>query len=127
MVATLLELYRRGHDVHVRTLASEVAVLREVGLNAEAIDPAIEHTPLETWRATTPEEGLALALATFSRRAVHEVPDLTAGIGQVQPDALIIDITTPGAAAVAEAEGIPWARTIPLFQRFSMVPSRRQR
>ncbi|MEA2527818.1 MAG: hypothetical protein QOF73_5045 [Thermomicrobiales bacterium] len=122
MVATLLELYRRGHDVHVRTLASEVAVLREVGLNAEAIDPAIEHTPLETWRATTPEEGLALALATFSRRAVHEVPDLAAAIGQVQPDALIIDITTPGAAAVAEAEGIPWARTIPLFQHFSMGP-----
>ena len=122
MVATLLELHRRGHEVHVRTLASEVAVLREAGLDAEAIDPAIEHTPLETWRATTPEEGLALALATFSRRAVHEVPDLTAAIGRVQPDALLIDITTPGAAAVAEAEGIPWARSIPLFQHFSMGP-----
>ena len=122
MVATLLELHRRGHEVHVRTLASELAVLREAGLHAEAVDPAIEHTPLETWRATTPEEGLALALRTFAQRAVHEVPDLAAAITQVQPDALLVDITTAGAAAVAEAENIPWARSIPLFQHFSMGP-----
>ena len=123
MVATLLELHRRGHDVHVRTLASEVAVLRELGLHADAVDPAIEHTPLDTWRATTPQEGLALALATFAGRAVHEVPDLEVALALVRPDALLVDITTVGAAAVAEAEGIPWARSIPLFQHFSMGPA----
>ena len=114
-------VHRRGHDVHIRTLASEVAVLRAAGLDADAVNPAIEHTPLETWRATTPEEGLALALATFSRRAVHEVPDLMAAIGRVQPDALLIDITTPG-AAVAEAEGYPLGSVESLFQHFSMGP-----
>ena len=123
MVATLLELHRRGHDVHVRTLASEVSVLRELGLRADTVDPAIEHTPLDTWRATTPQEGLALALATFAARAVHEVPDLKSALTQVRPDALVVDITTVGAAAVAEAEGIPWARSIPLFQHFSMGPA----
>ena len=122
MVATLLELHHRGHDVHVRTLGSEVAVLRELGLSAEAIDSAIEHTPLDTWRATTPQEGLALALATFAGRAVHEVPDLQEALASVHPDVLLVDITTVGAAAVAEAEGIPWARSIPLFQHFSMGP-----
>ena len=120
MVATLLELHGRGHDVHVRTLASEVAVLRELGLMAEPIDPVIEHTPLDTWRAMTPQEGLALALATFASRAVHEVPDLQAALASVRPDAVLVDITTVGAAAVAEAEGVPWARSIPLFQHFSM-------
>ncbi|HYI66094.1 MAG TPA: nucleotide disphospho-sugar-binding domain-containing protein [Candidatus Limnocylindrales bacterium] len=122
MAATLLELHRRGHDVHVRTLASEVALLRELGLSADAVDPAIEHTPLDTWRATSPQEGLALALATFAGRAVHEVPDLQAALASVRPDVLLVDITTVGAAAVAEAEGIPWARSIPLFQHFSMGP-----
>ena len=122
MVATLLELHHRGHDVHVRTLGSEVAVLQELGLSAEAIDSAIEHTPLDTWRATTPQEGLALALATFAGRAVHEVPDLQEALASVHPDVLLVDITTVGAAAVAEAEGIPWARSIPLFQHFSMGP-----
>ena len=120
MVATLLELHRRGHDVHVRTLSSEVAVLRELGFHAEAVEPAIEHTPLDTWRATSPQEGLALALATFAGRAVHEVADLQAALASVGPDILLVDITTVGAAAVAEAEGIPWARSIPLFQHFSM-------
>lgn len=123
MVATLIELQHRGHDVHVRTLATEVSVLRQLGLSAEAVDPAIEHTPLDTWRATTPEEGLALALATFAGRAVHEVPDLQAALALVRPDALLVDITTVGAAAVAEAEGVPWGRSIPLFQHFSMGPT----
>ena len=32
LVQTLLELRGRGHDVHVRTLASEVAALDRLGL-----------------------------------------------------------------------------------------------
>jgi MGT family glycosyltransferase len=116
MVATLLELNRRGHEVHVRTLASEVEVLRREGLHAEAVDPAIEHTPLDTWRATSPEEGLALAFRTFQRRAEYELPDMAAAVERVRPDALIVDVTTVGAAAVAEAQGLPWAQSVPLFQ-----------
>jgi MGT family glycosyltransferase len=122
MAATLLELHARGHEVHVRTLSSEVPVLRRAGLYAEPVDPSIEHTPLDTWRAASPQEGLALALATFSRRAVHEVPDMLAAVAAVRPDAVLVDITTVGAAAVAEAEGVPWSRSIPLLQHFSFGP-----
>jgi MGT family glycosyltransferase len=122
MAATLLELLARGHEVHVRTLSSEVSILRTLGLHAEAVDPSIEHTPLDTWRATTPENGLELALATFSRRAAHEVPDMSAALARVRPDALVVDITSVGAAAVAEAEGLPWARSIPLLQHVSFAP-----
>ena len=123
IVATLLELRDRGHDVHVRTLASELDALRALGLHAEPIAAAIEAAPLRDFEASSPEEALGKALATFADRAQHEVPDLQRAIDDVAPDALLIDITTVGAAALAEAGSLPWAQTIPLFQRFSPDPS----
>jgi len=117
IVETLRELSRRGHEVHVRTLASEVPALRALGLRTDRIDAAIERVTLDTWRAATPQEGLARALATFAERAEHEIPDLQEAIATVGPDVLMVDTTTVGAAAVADATGIPWARSIPLFQQ----------
>jgi len=38
VVPTLEELRRRGHEVVVRTLSSEVDLLRNLGFEAEAID-----------------------------------------------------------------------------------------
>lgn len=121
IVATLLQLQERGHDVHVRTLASEVAVLEGLGLHAAEIASAIEDAPLDDWEGGTPQEGLARALATFAERAKHEVPDLEAAIADVNPDVVVVDVTTVGAAAVAEAASLPWAQTIPLFQHFSFA------
>ncbi len=119
IVATLLELRERGHEVHVRTLASELPTLRSLGIHAEAIAPAIEGAPLTDWKGATPEEALMLALETFATRAPHEMRDLRRAITEVGPDGILVDITTVGAAAVAEAEGLPWAQSIPLFQHFS--------
>jgi len=116
IVDTLLELQNRGHEVHVRTLASEVPMLRELGLHAEGVDPAIEDVTLDSWKANSPQEGLAQALKTYERRSTQEVPDIEAAIADVRPDSLVIDVTTAGAAAVAEASGLPWAQTFPLFQ-----------
>jgi MGT family glycosyltransferase len=123
IVPTLLELRDRGHDVHVLTLASEQDVLRALGLHAEPIAEEIEAAPLRDFEASSLEGGLARALATFAERAAHEVPDLRGAIEDVKPDALLIDITTVGAAALAEASSLPWAQSIPLFQRFSFDPS----
>ena len=122
IVATLLELKDRGHDVHVRTLASEVPALRAAGLHAEPIAAEIESVTLDDWKGSDPEEGLGIAYATFTARAEHEVPDVTRAIEDVDPSGLLIDVTTVGAAAVAEAGPIPWAMTIPLFQHFSFTP-----
>lgn len=122
IVATLLELRRRGHEVHVRTLASEVDALQAVGLPADWIAPAIEALPLDDWRWSTPEEALAGGLQTFRERSVHEVPDLERAISDVDPDALLVDVTTVGAAALAEAGELPWAQSIPFFQHFALVP-----
>jgi UDP:flavonoid glycosyltransferase YjiC (YdhE family) len=116
IVPTLLELRRRGHEVHVRTLASEVAALEPLGLRAEPIDPAIEARRLDDWAASAPPERLANALRTFADRAVHEVPDLERAIARVGPDALLVDVTTAGAAALAEAGPLPWAQSIPFFE-----------
>lgn len=123
IVPTLQELSDRGHEVHVRTLASEVDPLRALGLHAAPIATAIEATPLLDYEASSPEEGLGKALETFAIRASHEIPDVRAAMADTQPDALLIDITTIGAAAVAEASGLSWAQAIPLFQRFSPDPS----
>src|ERR1700752_2232088 len=76
ITGALLELHGRGHEVHVRTLASEVRGHTELGLHAERVAPAIEQLPLDDWRWSTPEESLAGALATFGARAGHEISDL---------------------------------------------------
>ncbi|MDQ3760042.1 MAG: glycosyltransferase, partial [Actinomycetota bacterium] len=123
VAATLVELQERGHEVHVRTLASEVPALEGLGLHAEAIDPEIEALPLDDWKAKTPEEALARTFRRFGDRAVHEVPDLKQALATVEPDALVIDITTVGAMATAEKTGLPWAQTIPFFQHFSLGPT----
>lgn len=122
IVGTLLELRRRGHEVHVRTLASEIAALQAIGVHGQPVASAIEQLPLDDWRWSTPEEALAGGLRTFGERSVHEVPDLQRAIGDVDPDILLVDVTTVGAAAVAEAGAIPWAQWIPFFQHFALVP-----
>jgi MGT family glycosyltransferase len=123
IAATLLELADRGHDVQVRTLTSEVEALRRLGLHAEPIAPAIEQLELDDYDWDTPEEALAGGLRTFGERSIHEVPDLQRAIADVDPDVLLVDVTTPGAAAVAEAGAIPWAQWIPFFQHFALVPN----
>jgi MGT family glycosyltransferase len=122
ITGTLLELRRRGHEVHVRTLASEVGTLKALGLHAEPIAAAIERLPLDDWRWGTPEESLAGVFRTFQERAVHEVPDLERAIAHVDPDVLVVDVATAGGAAVAEAGVIPWAQWIPFFQHDTRVP-----
>ncbi len=106
MVALLLELRRRGHDVHVRTVAGQVDTLRGLGLSASAIDDrigAIEHSD---HRASNPAAGLKRTVQTFSRRASLDGPDLAAGINAIRPDLLVVDINAWGALCVAEASGL---------------------
>lgn len=115
LVATLDTLRERGHSVAVRTLASQVDLMRERGLEAAAIDPRIEELEHDDWRARTPVGANKRVIRTFLRRAQLEIPDVRRAIDEVQPDALIIDISTAGAAAVAEAGPLPWAQYLPYF------------
>src|SRR6202171_2447340 len=116
IVDTLLEVRNRGNEEQLRTLGAEIPVWRELGLHARGFNREIEKVTLDTWKANSPQEGLAQALKTYASRSTHEVPDIQGTIAEVKPDSLIIDVTTAGAAAVAEATGLPWAQTLPLFQ-----------
>lgn len=111
----LLELRRRGHDVVVATLAAEVERVRAAGLRARAIDPAIEAIVHDDFGARSPGEALGRAVRVFVARARHEIPDLRAAIDEEGPDLLLVDFNCWGAAALAEASGLPWALFMPYF------------
>jgi MGT family glycosyltransferase len=104
-----LALKRRGHFVHVRTLADELSVVAAAGLEARALSPAIEALPIDDWQASNPRESVGRALKTFVDRGALEIPDLREAIADTRPDVLLIDTNCWGAQAVAEASTLPWA------------------
>ncbi|MGE2816728.1 glycosyltransferase [Mycobacterium heidelbergense] len=113
MSALLTELSSRGHSVSVRTLFAGVEIAREQGLAADPIDPNIEAIELEDGDAPNPRVALKRGVATFGRRAVHEVADLRDAVAHVRPDALLVDVNCWGALSAAEAGDIPWACFLP--------------
>jgi MGT family glycosyltransferase len=113
MMGPLLELRRRGAEVHVRTLAAAVEDVRAAGLEAAPISPAIEAVPHDDHEARIQITSGARSFATLRRRARHEVPDLEAALDAVAPDIVLVDSTTFGAKAVAERRGLPWAVSRP--------------
>ena len=70
-------------------------------------NPCIEDMPLDDWKATNPKAALRRALDVFARRAEYEVDDLRNAIANISPDVVIVDANCWGAAAVAEASGLP--------------------
>jgi MGT family glycosyltransferase len=109
----LLELHRRGHEVHVRTSASEVDRLRRLGLRAEPVDPAIEAIELVDWNVRSQVKAQKRVVEFYEDRGRLEIPDLQRAIEKVEPSALIVDVQTEGAGYVAEASGLPWATYCP--------------
>src|SRR5947199_10852220 len=72
IVATLIELRQRGHEVHVVTLGCEAAPLTAVGLRPHPLARAIEERPLDDWDAPSSPERLSKALATSQHRSPTE-------------------------------------------------------
>ena len=107
------ELLGRGHEVALRTLRSQVDLMRTRGFDAAAVDPAIEGVKHDDYRARTPLGAQKRAVRVFSRRAHYEVDDLRRAIDDARPDALLVDINAWGGLAIAEAWGGPWASWCP--------------
>ena len=97
----LEELRRRGHQVVLRTLAAEVAAMRQRGFDVGPISDRIEAIAHDDWRATNPRAALARAVRVFAQRAEHDAADLDRAIDQARPDALLVDVNAGGAAAAA--------------------------
>ena len=83
----------------------------------------IEAIELDDWQSAEPIEGIAQIFGALAERAGYEIEDLRRAIADVAPDCLLVDITTAGAAAVAEASGLPWARWIPFLAHASFDPT----
>jgi len=107
------ELRRRGHQIVVRTLASEVASMRARGFAAAPISRAVEAIEHDDWHSRQPRAALASTVRVFCRRAVFDAADLQHAIGAEQPDALLVDVSSWGGLTVAEAWGGPWATFCP--------------
>jgi MGT family glycosyltransferase len=113
IVPTILELAARGHELSVRTLASQVELLAALGIDAGPIDARIEQIEHDDYLAKSPPSKLKRGLATFVDRAPLEIEDLRAGIDAEQPDALLVDSMCWGGATAAETWGGPWAQWFP--------------
>lgn len=107
------ELRRRGHEISVRTLGSQVPLMQGRGFNAGPITSEIEAIEHDDWRARGSREALVCAVRVFAARAEHDAPDLRRAVLEERPDALLVDVNAWGAMAVAEAWGGPWAAFCP--------------
>ena len=105
----LLELRRRGHEVHLRSRASDVDGYERLGLCAAAIDPSIEQVEFDDWRGRSQVDSFMRMVRAYRACANLEIPDLRQAVAEVDPDALIVDINCFGAMFVAEASELPWA------------------
>jgi UDP:flavonoid glycosyltransferase YjiC (YdhE family) len=115
MMGPLLELSRRGAEVHVRTLASQVEAVRAAGLECEAIDPAIEAVPHGDYDARNQIEAGMRSFATFARRAPLDKADFETALAATEPDLALVDVTTFGAKALAERLELRWAESRPFL------------
>lgn len=113
LVPILDELAHRGHAIAVRTLSSQVALCEQRGFAAAPIAGGIESLEHDDYLARTSPAKLKRAGAVFGARAEREVEDVTGAIDAEEPDALLVDCMTFGAAAVADAWGGPWAQWFP--------------
>lgn len=109
----ILELHRRGHEVHVRTRQSELERLGALGLAAEPIDPRIADIEFDDWKGRNWLDALNRLQRTAVQRAVLEVPDVQQAIDGTGPDVLLVDVACEGAGFAAEASGIPWVQFCP--------------
>ena len=111
--ALLSELSGRGHNIHLRTLSTGVEMGRRLGFTTDTIDPRIEATVHEDWKASNPRAALKMAFDVFVQRAAYEIADFTDAVTRTRPDALIVDVNCWGALSVADAGHIPWASFSP--------------
>lgn len=107
------ELSRRGHQISLRTLGSQVPLMQTRGFDARPINERVEAIEHDDWRTRNPQAALGRSVNIFLARAKYDAPDLRQAIAEERPDALLVDINSWGGLAAAEAWGGPWATFCP--------------
>lgn len=105
----LAELVSRGHDVTVLTLPGSEPALRPFGFTVRELPPVLANSTLDDWSTTSKIAALRAAVRALVARTPDEIQALRGAIIAERPDALLIDITAPGAQILAAASGLPWA------------------
>lgn len=113
VVPTLLELAARGHELRVLTRDTEAERLRSLGLEAAAIDPRVQQIEIDDYLGRSQIDASMRLLRAIAARGKIEVETVTAAIGEIRPDVLLIDANAQGAGYAAEASGLPWAQYCP--------------
>lgn len=113
LVPILDELAGRGHEIAIRTLASQVPSMHDRGFAAGPISGRVEELVHDDYQARTPQGSLRRGVAKFAARAEFEVSDLRAAIEVERPDVLLVDAMSWGASAAAAAWEGPWAQWLP--------------
>jgi UDP:flavonoid glycosyltransferase YjiC (YdhE family) len=113
LVPGLLELERRGHDVHVVTMPGLVDVLEDAGLEASAVDRTVTDVPVTDYLADGDADRLRSGQVDLIERGRYDGPDLARAIETHSPDVVLVDVNAYGARTVAEASGLPWAILLP--------------
>ena len=109
----VLELHRRGHEVHVRTRRAEVDRLNQSDSCGAGRPPHRGQRARRLKGCPTRSGALQRLQRWYEANAKVEVVDLRGAIDQVRPDALIVDANFQGGAAMAEASGLPWCQYSP--------------
>jgi UDP:flavonoid glycosyltransferase YjiC (YdhE family) len=109
MMDVALALRAVGHRVVVQSLADERERVVDEGLMHRPIAAAIEALGLEDYRGGNPIAQIRATFDGWLARAPHEVHDLRATCADLDPDLLVVDANTWGAAAFAETRRRPWA------------------
>jgi len=107
------ELSRRGHQVALRTLRSQVPLMQARGFNARRVNERVEAIEHDYGRTRNRRAALGRSVGVFLARAEYDAPDLRQAIVEERPDALLVDINSWGGLAAAEAWGGPWATFCP--------------
>jgi MGT family glycosyltransferase len=113
LVPVLDELAGRGHEIAIRTLASQVALMQDRGFAAAPISTHVEGLVHDDYQARTPQGSLRRGVAKFAARAEYEVSDIRAAIDAERPDVILVDAMSWGASAAAAAWEGPWAQWFP--------------
>lgn len=112
-VPMLLELQRRGHEVHVRTQQADVDRLAATGLRAAPVDPRIEAKEFDDWRERSQVNAMRRVVRLYAEFAELELPDAQRAIAEVRPDGIVMDVQCEGGGYAAAASGLPWVQYCP--------------
>ena len=107
LCAVLSELAARGHRIHLRTSSDGISIGRGLGFHTDAISRRIEAVCGHDGTADGTLSVLKQTIDVLSRRAVLEVQDLDTAIGDLRPDAVIVDANCWGAISLAESRQAP--------------------